>query len=413
MKIALFTETYFPSVNGVAAHIKTLRDGLEKLGHDVLVVTADKHCKHHYIEDNILHCPSVEVKRFYGFGVAPPYSRKRFRMIANFQPDIIHIHHEFGIGISGILSAKQLNIPLVYTLHTMYDQYIGYIAPRRLTQLATRFSHAYERMIARNAAALTGPSRKCDEYFKRIGIEKEMSLIPNSADLDAFNPDKITEEQTQALRTKYDIPSDRMLACFVGRLGQEKSVDILLSYWAQTIRTEDRLHLMIVGEGPVKQSLQEQADQLGIADQITFTGAVKHEDMPIYFAACDVYITASLSEMNSISMLEGMASGLPILQRYDEMNADQIKTGVNGYLYHTAEEMAAQLRMIRAMDAYTLQKMKRGVMESVRSRGAADLAQYMLGVYKSAMENKAMPAGKQRFASKVKIRLRKKEEETE
>lgn len=407
MNVALFTETYFPSVNGVAAHVKTLRDGLEKLGHNVLVVTADKHCKHHYIEDGVLHCPSVEVKRFYGFGVAPPYSRKRHRMVADFAPDVIHIHHEFGIGVSGIVSAKQLGVPLIYTLHTMYDQYICYIAPRMFHRAATKFSHKYERFIARNATALTGPSKKCDEYFKRIGIQKEMNLIPNSADLDAFDPKKITDEQKAEFRAKYSIPADCRLACFVGRLGQEKSVDVLLEYWAETVGKQDKLHLVIVGEGPEKEELEQQAQTLGIGDMVTFTGFVKHEIMPVYFAACDVYVTASLSEMNSISMLEGMASGLPILQRYDEMNADQIKSGVNGYLYNTAQEMAEKLREIAALPETELQALKHTVIESVRSRGSADLASYMLNVYSQAIEDKANTPQPMRFAVKVPIRLRR------
>lgn len=407
MNVALFTETYFPSVNGVAAHVKTLRDGLEKLGHKVLVVTADKHCKHHYIEDGVLHCPSVEVKRFYGFGVAPPYSRKRLRMVAEFAPDVIHIHHEFGIGISGIVSARQLGVPLIYTLHTMYDQYICYIAPRMFLRAATKFSHKYERFIARNATALTGPSKKCDEYFKRIGIQKEMNLIPNSADLDAFDPKKVAEEQKAEFREKYGIPADRRLACFVGRLGQEKSVDVLLEYWAQTIVPEDRLHLVVVGEGPEKENLEKQATDLGISDMVTFTGFVKHDIMPIYFSACDVYVTASLSEMNSISMLEGMATGLPILQRYDEMNADQIKSGVNGYLYHTAQEFADKMREIALLSQPELAQLKEKVIESVRSRGSADLASYMLNVYAQSIEDKANQPQPMRFPVKVPIRIRR------
>lgn len=407
MRVALFTETYFPSVNGVAAHVKTLRDGLEKMGHQVLVVTADKHCKHHYIEDGVLHCPSVEIKRFYGFGVAPPYSRKRMKLIEDFDPDIIHIHHEFGIGISGLMGAKILRIPLVYTLHTMYDQYIYYVAPRMFHRAATKFSHQYERFIARNATALTGPSKKCDEYFKRIGIQKEMNLIPNSADLDAFNPQKVTDRDKADFRAKYNIPEDRMLACFVGRVAKEKSIDVLLEFWAKTLTMDDKLHLVIVGDGPDKPALELMAEGLGIAEMVTFTGLVNHDIMPIYFAACDVYVTASLSEMNSISMLEGMASGLPILQRYDELNADQIKSGVNGYLYNTAEEMAAKLREIRALSPDELLKLKEQVIESVTQRGSTDLASYMLDVYQKAVDEKETTPESKRFPVRLPARTRR------
>lgn len=385
MRVALFTETYFPSTNGVAAHIKTLRSGLEKLGHEVLIVTADKHCKHHYIEDGVLHCPATEIKRFYGFGVAAPISRKRQRLITDFNPDIIHIHHEFGIGLSGILAAKAQKIPLVYTLHTVYDQYIYYIAPEPLLGAATKVSHQYERFIASSATALTGPSQKCEEYFRRIGVNKDVSLIPNSIDLDAFDPSKITAAQKSAFRLKYNIPDGKTLVCFVGRLGKEKSVDVLLEYWAKTIARDDNAHLVIIGEGPDKASLELLSEGLKINDMVTFTGFVKHEKMPEYFAACDIYATASLSEMNSISMLEGMASGLPVLQRYDEMNADQIEDGVNGYHFNTAEEMAEKIREISSLTPERRAEFEQKIIRSVESRGSTDLANYMLSVYQKAI----------------------------
>ena len=398
MKIALFTETYFPSVNGVAAHVKTLKNGLEKLGHETLVVTADKHCKHHYIDDDgILHCPSTEVKRLYGFGAAPPFSYKRMRLITKFDPDIIHIHQEFGIGLSGIVAAKTLKIPLIYTLHTFYDQYIYYIAPPPLIRAATKMSHHYERFIASHAAALTGPSQKCEEYFKKIGVRKDVNLIPNAIDLDMFDPARVKQADKTEFLQKYGIPGGKLLVCFVGRLGKEKSIDVLLEYWAKTITPDDNMHLVIIGDGPDKASLALLAEGLGIKDMVTFTGLIKHDAMPVCFAACDVYATASLSEMNSISMLEGMASGLPVLQRYDEMNASQIEIGVNGYLFNTAEEMAKYLREIQALPPEKRADFQERVIGSVVSRGASELAAYMLGVYQKALSERPDIGVKRKF----------------
>ena len=386
MRIALFTETYVPDVNGVVAHVKTLKQGLEKQGHEVLVVCADKRTKRHYVKDGVLHCPATESKRLYGFGVAQPISRRRMNIIAEFKPDIMHIHHEFGIGLTGILAAKMQHKPLVYTLHTMYDQYIYYIAPRFLHKAATKVSHQYERFIARNATELTGPSQKCSEYFKKIGIHKEFNLIPNSADLDMFDPQKVQEDKKAEIREKYNIPADKMIACFVGRLGQEKSVDVLLEFWKKSIVPEDGLHLLIVGDGPDRKALELLAETLGIAEMVTFTGLISHNEMPAYFCCCDAFVSASLSEMNSISMLESMATGLVVLQRYDELNADQIKQGENGYLYHTAEEMGTLLKAIRALSLEELAAKKQAVIHTVTARGGVELAGYMLTVYQKAQQ---------------------------
>ena len=394
MKVALFTETYVPDVNGVVTHVKTLRQGLQALGHEVLIVAADKHCKHHYIQDGILHCPSIEMKRFYGFGVAPPYSRRRLKMIRAFNPDVIHIHHEFGIGLSGIVYAKLYKKPLVYTLHTMYDQYMYYIAPKFFINTATKFSHQYERLIARMATMLTGPSQKCDEYFKRIGVTKEVNLIPNSADLETFDFNKSSAGQKDALRAKLGIAANAMIVCFAGRLGKEKSLDTLLDFWAEALTPADNLHMLIMGDGPEREPLAKQAQALGIADQVSFTGMIDHSEMPAYYAISDIFATASLSEMNSISMLESMASGLPVLQRYDELNADQIQTGVNGHLFNTAADMAEKLRDIRALSPEALLDLKAKVRASIVNRGATDSANYMLNVYERAKEEHKLESRK-------------------
>ena len=396
MRIALFTETYLPHINGVVTHVKILRDGLLQQGHEVLVVTADYQTRHHYIKDGILHCPAIKSKRFYGYGVASPFSRRRLKLVQDFHPDIIHIHNEFGIGLSGIFAAKQLHVPLVYTLHTMYDDYLYYVAPRHLLRAAKKVSHDYFRLLGNAATELTGPSPKCQEYFQQIGVKKDVNVIPNAVELDDFSPDRISAENKAAFRRRYQIPDDAMIACFVGRLGHEKSVDVLLDYWARTITPEDKIMLCIIGGGPVQEELEQQAKDLGIGSMVVFTGAVPHDQMPPYYASCDVYVTASLSDTNSISMLEGMATGLPVLRRYDALNenVDQVRDGVNGYIFNSPEEMAAELRRVKNLSPEQLSILKASVIESVKRSGAEALANYTYNVYRKAMASASNPKEK-------------------
>ncbi len=383
MRIALFTETYLPHINGVVTHVKALRDGLTAMGHTVLVVTADSKTRKHYIKNDVLYCPAYKAsKRFYGFDLAMPVSRTRLRFLRDFHPDIIHVHNEFGIGLSGVGIAKLLRVPLVYTLHTMYDEYIYYVAPAPLVGMATRISHRYIRIFAKSANEVTGPSLKCQAYIQgETGVDKEVNVIPNPVELDAFSPDRVTEEDKRAFREKYGIRPEETIAVFVGRLGREKSADVLLDYWAQEIVPEDRLRLVIIGEGPELLNLQEQVKRLGIQETVVFTGRVEHEALPPYVASGDIYVTASLSDTNSISMLEGMAAGLPVLQRYDELNKDQIREGVNGFVFHNAKEMASELRRVRDMSERDLRVLKTSVRQSVRNSGAQNLANYVCDVY--------------------------------
>lgn len=381
MRIAIFTETYLPQINGVVTHIKILKEGLEALGHTVLIVTADSKAHTHYLKDNVLHCPAHNLKRIYNLDLASPVSRTRLKYLREFRPDIIHVHNEFSIGLSGMAIAKILKVPLVYTLHTMYDDYIYYIAPKPLIPLTKKLSHRYFRMFPQNANVVTGPSKKCQEYTYEIGSDKKVEVIPNPVELDAFAPQTSTPQQRAQIRQQYHIPQDATVACFVGRLGREKSVDVLLRFWAQEMKPQDNMRLLIIGDGPEKEPLEQLAQQLGITDTVVFTGKVLHPDLPPYVHTCDIYVTASLSDTNSISMLEGMAGGLPVLQLYDELNADQVTDGVNGYMFRDAAEMGQRLRQIRDMEPEELQKLKTSVIQSVKNSGAQTLANYIQTIY--------------------------------
>lgn len=386
MKIALFTETYLPYINGVVTHVKALRDGLVKAGHEVLVVTATTKTYHHYIEDGVLHCPAKVFKKLYSYGLASPLSFKRLRLLRDFKPDVIHIHNEFGVGLSGTLIARYLKIPMVYTLHTMYDEYLYYIAPKKLVPALKKFSHRYVKYLANNASALTGPSQKVQEFFDNCGAQKSVSVVPNPVELDIFNPANINEAKSQLIRARYNVSEDEILISFCGRLGREKSVDVLLNYFAKNVKTTDGLRLMILGDGPCLDELRQQAKDIGISSMIIFTGKVEHNELANFYGACQLYITASLSDTNSISMKEAMATGLPVIHIKDPLNAGQVVDGVNGYIFSDADEMYKILINYKNMTDTEKDELKKSVINSVKIYGCEALAEYLVGIYKDAQE---------------------------
>ncbi|MBQ4101144.1 MAG: glycosyltransferase, partial [Oscillospiraceae bacterium] len=282
MKIAIFVETYLPYLNGVVTHVKILKDGLEQQGHEVLIVTADPKARRHYKNKGILHCPARVSKKLYGYGLSKPFSRTRMKYIEKFDPDIIHIQQEFGIGLSGILAAKKLQKPLVYTMHTMYDEYIYYIAPKPFIPATKKLTHAYSKLIARASNEITGPSKKIEEYFQKLGVSKHINVIPNSVELDEFSADNVTDEQKKAIRAEYNISDDKMIALYVGRMGREKSIDVLLKYWAKTVKPQDNIHLLLIGGGPSEEEFRNLATELGVNDTVTFTGKIEHNKLPAY-----------------------------------------------------------------------------------------------------------------------------------
>ena len=387
MRIALFTETYLPSINGVVTHVKTLKEGLEALGHTVLVVNAHSRVNNHVIADDVMYCPAVKLKKIYNYDIAPPISKERLDKIKCFAPDIIHIHNEFGVGISGVLIARTLKVPLVYTLHTMYDDYVYYVAKAKgFGKIVTSASHLYAKMLASTASAITGPSPKVSEYFKACGVKKPVHVIPNSVELDVFKPENVDRNDAVRMRRKFGFADDDMVFCFCGRLGKEKNITLLLEYWAKNVRPEDKIKLFILGDGPLHEQHCKEADELGISDMVKFAGRVEHPDLPVYYACCDAYITASLSDTCSISMLEGMAMHLPVLSLKDDLNVGQVKDGINGYNFTDADSMYELLKKLRDMPKDELAEFGRQTRESIKTSGAVRLANDLLDVYKEAIE---------------------------
>ena len=275
---------------------------------------------------------------------------------------------------------------MVYTLHTMYDDYVFYVAPKPFHAVACKIFYRYIRHIANRSAAITSPSAKAKEFFGKCKVEKEVTIVPNSVELSAFDQCLKDPDALLKARKSMKIQPGCRAAIFVGRLGAEKSVDDLLRFWSESLNpAKDKIHLVIVGDGPDKNELINLARILGIERYVTFMGRVEHQDVLPMYCACDMFVSASLSEMMSISMLEAMAAGLPVVQRLDPQNAGQIRQGINGFLYETAEEMGSYIRNLASLSEEERIKVRGQVRKSVASAGAQQSGELLSQVYQKAI----------------------------
>lgn len=386
MKIALFSDTYTPEINGVAIHVNALREGLESLGHEVLVVTTNADETTKGKDKGVLRCPSIKLKRIYGYGMSMPINMKQYNVIRRFNPDIIHIHTEFGIGLFGIFAAKMLKKPIVYTLHTIYDDYVYYVMPKPFVRTGQNVFYKYIRMISRNAAVITGPSEKSHEYLKHAGIKRNIEIIPNPVDVNKFNISNVTIEDINVVRGKYNIPKDAFVGCVITRIGKEKSIDVLIEYISKYIKINPNFRFLIVGDGPSKDELKMQVENLGLENIVIFVGRIANHDLLPYYAVSDVFLTASLSDTNSISMLEAMSMGLPILQRYDPINKGQVVEGVNGFIFDSNESFNEKLNYLCNLNFNDRLELKKSVRRSVISSNTKNnTAKKIIEVYEKAL----------------------------
>lgn len=386
MKIAIFTETYYPFISGVVTHIETLKNGLISEGHEVLIVTTNPKIMFHFVKDGVLYCPSIPLKRIYGYGVANPLNLRRLSIIRQFNPDLLHIHTEFSMGIFGEFAARKLKKPIVYTLHTMYDDYLFYVAPEKWQNMVKPAAHLYFRKVANKATEIIGPSLKVVEFLRRCGVDRHINVIPNTVDLSDFQAENVASADIEAVRQKLGIQPGDISLCFVGRLGKEKSIDVMIDYFAQHFCGAEKFKLFIIGDGPERDALGAQIKSLNLQEQVFLLGRIEHPLLPPYYHACDVFATASLSEMNSISMLEAMASGLYVLQRFDLYNKNQIRTGENGATYETAPELAALIEEQAALSNEQRLARRARVNACAMRYGQKEFMSAVMNVYQRALE---------------------------
>ncbi len=389
MKVAIFTEYYFPYISGVVTHIKTLKEGLEAQGHEVLIVTLDPKGKRHYMKDNILYCPALEVKKLYGYGVANPINMRRMVILEAFAPDIIHMHTEFTMGIFANFAAKRMKVPTVYTLHTMYDDYLFYVLPNRtparMKNMAKPIAHSYIRRVANTATEVIGPSHKVVDYLHRCGVKRHINIVPNTVDMHDFLPENISKADIAAWKSKLGIKENDVAVAFVGRLGKEKSIDVLIDYFTLCFRGEEQFKLFIAGDGPELDELNHLVRRLKMESQIKLLGRVEHEQVPAFYGACDLFATASLTEMNSISMIEANAAGLYVAQRLDILNRDQIHSGENGDVYTNSEEFNVILREYAKLDKKGRTARKAQVSAFAQRYGPKEFTEAIMNVYNRAI----------------------------
>ena len=392
MKIALLTETWHPFTNGVVTHIEVLAKGLRTLGHQVLVMTSDPYVQKNMTdEQGVYRCPGRPLKKVYGYALASPFNLNRYHTLKAFQPDVIHIHQEFGMGTFGFIASRLLRVPLVYTLHTAYDDYLHYLAPPPLIPMVRVLSRGYVKFLASSASLVTGPSDKSAAYIYARGVKTPFVYIPNSINRSKFNSDLVTSDDRINFRRSLGIDPEATLAIFVGRLGKEKSVDVLLQYWHEKIDPLENLHLLIVGEGPEADALKDLVKNIGIEHQIHFVGKVPHDEMPLCYGAADLFVTASTTEMMSIAMLEAQSMGLPVLQRFDPMNAGQISEGVNGFIFHDASDFGHRLGTYHHLSFKEKEIWRDRCQQFITHQDATDLAERLLDVYCQAQMNREQP----------------------
>ena len=319
MRIGLFTDTYPPFINGVSTSVLMLKQGLEKLGHEVYVVTVNDESFSYKEEDGILKIPSfpIGLMNFRQTGI---YPIKAFNIIKKWKLDIIHSHTEFSIGTFARLISKQLNIPLVHTYHTMYEEYIYYItkgyfnsASKKLVEYLTLF------LCDKTIDELIVPTEKTKELFKdKYKVKRDVYVIPSGIDTTRFYKENIDKNEIINLKKDLGLKKTDFIVLYVGRIAKEKSIDFLINNFNSVLKRIPKAKMIIVGDGPDIKDLIDLTRKKGLENKIIFTGKAPWTDVPKYYSLCDLFVTASKTETQGLTVMEAMGASKPVVAIRDE-----------------------------------------------------------------------------------------------
>ncbi len=390
MRIGLFTDTYPPFINGVSTSVYMLKKALEKEGHTVFVITINNSSIHYNFEENdtVVRVPGLQIG-LYDYRVTTIYPVRAVNIVRKWKLDVIHSHTEFSVGTFARVLARQLNIPLVHTYHTMYEDYIYYItggyfdrSSKKILSFLTKF------YCDTTCNELIVPTKKTYDLFKqKYDVNKNIHIIPTGIEIDRFYEENIDEEKLTETRKKLKISKTDFNIIFVGRLAEEKNVDLLLRAQKRIIKDNENVNLIIVGDGPDMEKYKNASIELGIDKNTIFTGKIPWEEMPYYYNIANVFATASKSETQGLTVIEAMAAGVAPICIDDESFKNTVIDGLNGRIFNTEDEYVEIVKEL-IDNKKELKRLRRQARINAETHSSKYYAQNVLGVYNQAVANK-------------------------
>ncbi len=338
MRIALFTDTYFPDVNGVVSSIDLLNKKLIDDGNEVFIICPYPGFFKIIRENNLIKIPGIKLNSLYGYVLASPFHPSLIDEIKKLNLDLIHVHTEGGVGLLARYVAKKNNIPLISTYHTTYEDYTHYVPFLKfdLAQAKIKSFVAYlSKIFNRDCNFIIAPSYKTKEMLMRYKIkENRIKVIPTGINLDKFKIEKDLE-----LRKKF-VNDDETLLLFVGRIAKEKDIDMLIKAMPLI---DNKAKLLIIGDGPMLKELIELSNDLNLNDRINFIGKVPYVEIAKYYRIADCFISCSITETQGLTYIEALSSGLVLFGRDKEVLKDLIIEKFNGFYFEDTNDLATKI----------------------------------------------------------------------
>ena len=380
MNILMMTNTFTPHVGGVARSIEAFTDEYRKRGHRVLVVAPEFENMPEN-EMDVIRIPAIQNFNGSDFSVVLSTPEYLTKAIMEFKPDIIHSHHPYLIGGTALRLAIPHKFPLVFTHHTMYEQYTHYIPgdsealKRFVIQLSTRYANLCNQVFA--------PSESVASVLRRRGVVARINVVPTGVHLEKF-----ARGSGAGFRAAMDIPKNAFVVGHVGRLATEKNLEFLTKAITGFLKTENRAHFLVVGRGPSESAIRKIFSREGLADRVHTPGVLKHPLLASAYRAMDVFAFASKSETQGMVLTEAMAAGVPVVALDAPGAREVVVDHRNGRLLHseTIEEFSSALQWVAALSSERMQQFKEAAKNGAEKFSMERLADKALTLYKNLLD---------------------------
>jgi len=347
MRIGMLADGYKPHVSGITNYIALNKKYLEDMGHEVFVFTFGDDV-YEDNESNIIRSHGLPLLDT-GFYLNLAYNKRARHLVRTM--DLVHVHHPFMSGTMALRYCRPRAIPIIYTNHTRYDLYAhAYLSI--LGDIVTETSMStYLPVFCRLCDLVIAPSPGMRDVLVHFGVDVPIDVVPNGVDIQPFRQAACPRD-----RNDFGFKEEDVVLVYVGRLGPEKNLSFLLRSFAGAAKAYDHLGLLLIGDGPERDNLQDRVQYMNIQNRVHFTGMIPYDQLPGYLCMADAFVTASVTEVHPLSVIEAMAAGLPVLGIQSPGVGDTIEDGVTGFIAEEEDLAMFTAKMVRLITGHDQRK---------------------------------------------------------
>jgi len=377
----MMTDVYKPHISGITNYISLNKHFLELVGHEVFVFTFGD-IDYEDDESQIIRSSGFPIVDT-GYYLSLRYNRQAKRLLQSM--DLVHVHHPFLSGNLALRYCRPLHIPIIFTNHTRYDLYAHAYLPLLPEVISDKLLQTYMPSFCEAMDLVISPSSGMAEVLRQLGVKSEITIVPNGVELERFHQPAPIKE-----RSDLGFSADEVLLVYTGRLGPEKNIEFLIKTFSGTAEAVRNIRLIIIGSGPEEEIYREKAARTNASERILFLGRLDYNQLPAYLSICDIFVTASLTEVHPLSVIEAMASGLPVLGIDSVGVGDTVEPGVTGLLSSNDPAAFASMMTRLCLDAELRHILSLGARKASKKYAIEYTTQTMLEYYQRLV-NKAVP----------------------